>query len=70
SLPKPSRYIVQIYNLAGQIVKSFVGEAPAGNKTFKWDGTDQNGVPVSSGIYFYKAQTSGFSETKKMMLIK
>ncbi len=70
SLPKTSRYAVKIYNLAGQVVKSFEGEAASGNRTFVWDGTDENGVPVSSGIYFYKAQAREFSQTKKMLLIR
>lgn len=70
SLPKSGRYSVRIYNLAGQVVKSFEGEAPAGRQVLTWDGTDQNGKPVSSGIYFYKANAAGYSETKKMILIR
>ncbi|MCI0330102.1 MAG: T9SS type A sorting domain-containing protein [candidate division Zixibacteria bacterium] len=70
TLSKSGPYTVQIYNLAGQRVKSFEGEAPAGRKTLSWDGTDQNGAPVSSGIYFYKAVAGGFSSTKKMILVK
>ncbi len=70
SLPKAGRYIVRIYNLAGQVVKRFEGEATAGIKTFTWDGTDRNSLPVSSGIYFYKAEAGDFFSTRKMMLIK
>ena len=70
SFPKPSGYVVKIFNLAGQVVKSFSGEVPAGNKTFTWDGTDQNGVLVSSGIYFYKAEVGDFVQAKKMLFVK
>jgi flagellar hook assembly protein FlgD len=35
-----------------------------------WDGKDQNGEPVSSGIYFYKLVSGDFSETARMVLIK
>jgi len=70
SLPKAGRYSVRIYNLAGQAVKTFEGEAPAGSTKLNWDGTDQNGAPVSSGIYFYKAGANGFSQTRKMILIR
>ena len=70
SLPKAGRYIVRIYNLAGQVVKSFEGEATAGIMSFTWDGTDRNSLPVSSGIYFYKAEAGDFFSTRKMMLIK
>lgn len=70
TLPKAGRYAVRIYNLAGQVVKIFEGEASAGRQTLTWDGTDKNGNPVSSGIYLYKAEANGFSETKKMILIR
>ncbi len=70
SLPKSGRYFVRIYNLAGQVVRTFEGEAPAGRQTLTWDGADKNGNPVSSGIYLYKAEANGFTETKKMILIR
>ena len=70
TMPKSGRYLVRIYNLAGQAVKSFEGEAPAGTQRFTWNGTDQNGAPVSSGIYLYKASMEGYSETRKMILIR
>ena len=70
AMPKSGSYSVRIYNLAGQVVKTFEGEAPAGRQTLTWDGTDQNGKPVSSGIYFYKASAAGYSETKKMILVR
>jgi hypothetical protein len=70
SLPKSGRYSVRVYNLAGQVVKTFEGEAPAGRQTLTWDGTDQNGTPVSSGIYFYKAEADKSVSIKRMILIK
>jgi hypothetical protein len=36
----------------------------------KWDGRDARGIPVSSGVYFYRLLTKDFSQTKKMVLIK
>jgi flagellar hook assembly protein FlgD len=45
-------------------------EKVAGTYTAYWDGKDQNGQPVSSGIYFYKLDTGNFTEVKKMALIK
>lgn len=35
-----------------------------------WDGNDNQGKPVSSGIYFYKLKREGFEKTKKMIMIK
>ena len=35
-----------------------------------WDGRDDKGEEVSSGIYFYKLKTKGFSQMKRMVLLK
>ncbi len=70
TLPKTGRYSVRIYNLAGQVVKNFEGEAAAGSTRITWDGKDQKGSPVSSGVYFYKAGANGLFQTKKMILIR
>lgn len=70
SMSKSGRYAVRIYNLTGQVVKEFVGEAPAGRQILSWDGTDQNGTPVSSGLYFYKAEANGHYQTRKMILLR
>jgi len=70
SLPVASDYKVTVYNVAGQVVRTFEGSAGAGNKTIVWDGTDHNGVSVSSGIYFYRASAKDFSATMKMLYLK
>ncbi len=70
ALPVASDYTVNVYNVAGQVVRTFEGSAGAGNKTIVWDGMDRNGKPVSSGVYFYKAAAKGFSATMKMLYLK
>jgi hypothetical protein len=70
ALPVASDYSVTIYNVAGQVVKTFSGNAAAGTKNITWDGTDNNGVGVSSGVYFYKAVAGKFSATKKMLFLQ
>jgi len=70
ALPVASDYTVNVYNVAGQVVKTFEGSAGAGNKTIVWDGTDRNGTAVSSGIYFYRAVAKDFSATMKMLYLK
>ncbi|MGH8004176.1 MAG: HYR domain-containing protein, partial [Limisphaerales bacterium] len=70
ALPVASDYRLTIYNISGQVVKTFSGSAPAGTKIIIWDGADKNGAAVSSGIYFYKAEAGGFQAVKKMLLIK
>jgi len=70
-IPSTSDVKIEIYNLLGSKITSFFeGKQSAGNHTINWNGTDQSGNPVASGIYFYKLSTPNFSETKKMMLMK
>ena len=62
---------LKIYNVAGQLVKTLVdGVKDAGAYSITWDGTNNLGSRVSSGVYFYKMNTKHFSETKKMVLLK
>lgn len=66
SLPKQSNIELSIFDINGQLVsKVYEGEMNAGEHSITWDGGK-----VSSGIYFYRLTTNGFTETKKMMLIK
>ncbi|MCI0405709.1 MAG: T9SS type A sorting domain-containing protein, partial [candidate division Zixibacteria bacterium] len=70
SLPSAGHYKISIYNLLGEAVRTFEGEAAAGHQNFIWDGTDSRGKNVSSGLYFYKAEVGKFTVTKKMMLLR
>ena len=70
SLPVASHYRVTIYNLLGEAVRTFEGDALAGNKVITWDATDKNGNAVSSGLYFYKAVAGQFVAKKKMILMR
>ncbi len=64
---------LQIYNVAGQLVRTLVNEVqtpdPNGFEA-KWNGRNNAGQTVSSSVYFYKMVTQGFSQTKKMVLLK
>jgi hypothetical protein len=70
SLPEASDYNVRIYNVAGQLVRSFDGHLEAGVHTITWDGDNNQGGKVASGVYFYKAQAGSFKDTRKMMMLK
>lgn len=62
---------IEIYNLKGQLVKVLVdARKTAGTHEVQWDGSDQGGNRVSSGIYYYKMQKGKFSSTGKMILLK
>jgi len=70
-LPVTCEVRLAIYNLAGQLVKTLVsGRKEAGYHTAHWDGRDNLGKQVASGIYFYRLQAGKFSQTKKMVLLK
>jgi hypothetical protein len=70
SLPEASDYAIRVFNITGQLVKSFSGHLEAGVHTIVWDGRSDQGSTVASGVYFYRAEASGFTETRKMMMLK
>ncbi|MCB5267672.1 MAG: C25 family cysteine peptidase [Candidatus Cloacimonetes bacterium] len=62
---------VMVYNLKGQLVKNLVDtELSSGNHQIVWDGRDDRGSSVASGIYLYRMESSNFTATNKMMLMK
>jgi len=63
---------LQIYNAIGQKIKTLVKKhQTAGNYVSSWDGTDEQGNPVVSGIYFYKLSSGGhFNSISKMILLR
>ena len=62
---------INVFNLRGEKIKALVREPrEAGSYSVIWDGTDDNGNQVASGIYFYSLNTSQFSATRKMVMIK
>lgn len=70
-LAKAGNVRLDIYNLKGQKVKSLVNEVQdSGKHTIIWQGDNQTGDAVSSGVYLYKLKASGKEEVKKMTLMK
>jgi flagellar hook assembly protein FlgD len=60
-----------IYNVAGQKVRTLVNQVmPAGSHTLTWDGTNENGQTLTSGVYFYRVIAEDKTVTKKMTLLK
>jgi hypothetical protein len=67
----PVHTTLKIYNVLGEVVRTLVDEPKwAGSYTVVWDGTDDDGNEVASGIYLCKLQVGDQSQTKKMLLIK
>ncbi len=70
-LSQPGQVTVEIYNLLGQRVKVVAQRKfRSGTHTVYWDGKDEKGKEVSSGIYFYRVKTEESVQTRKMVLLK
>ena len=70
-LPASSPVRLTIYNVAGQMVCTLVESVlEAGSHTFHWDGRDQQGHPVTSGVYLYRVRTTEQVLVGKMALIR
>jgi hypothetical protein len=62
---------LKIYDINGRLVRIIVNEQQsAGEKIAQWDGKDQLGRIVTSGIYFYKLEAGPFKHIKRMVLLK
>jgi len=71
SLAREGRVGIDIYNIKGQQVKRLVDEVySAGEHKVVWNGRDERGAAVSSGIYFYKMVCGDYVGVKKMVMVK
>lgn len=71
SLPEAGFIAVRVYSVDGEMIKELVNtNKRAGNYEVVWDGTNNYGMKVSSGIYFYQLVTDKFIQTKKLVLLK
>ena len=78
TLPMPSDVTITIYNLLGQRVKTLMrGTEYAGEFNAVWDGKNETGVSVSSGVYFYRLEAKSlsppgesFMQVRKMMVLR
>ncbi len=70
-VPNESRVSLKIYNIAGEIVKILVDKyQKAGCYKIKWDGKNNVGKILPSGIYFIELSTGEFSQTIKLLILK
>ncbi len=71
SVAKPTMTEIAIYNVLGQKIRELVHQSlQPGNYSVRWDGQDDDGQYVSSGIYFCLFQTKEFNEKRKLLLIQ
>ena len=70
-LPEDSFVDVTVYDMLGNVVNNLVNtNQKSGYKSIKWNATNNQGEPVSAGVYLYKIQAGEFAYTKKMILLK
>ena len=70
-LPNATHVKLVVFNTLGQEVRTLVDRnQTAGHWVLNWDGTDNKGQAVASGIYLYKIEADNFGQTKKMTLLK
>ena len=71
TLPQKAHVTLEIYNLLGQRVRTLVdGAIDAGSHTVVWDGRDEFGEIVPTGIYLYRLQSADFVRARKMVLVR
>lgn len=71
SLKEASPVIIDIYNNRGQLIKNLVNNSDgSGLHNVVWQGRDNNGNLVSSGVYYYKMTAGKYSSTRKMLMLK
>jgi hypothetical protein len=70
-IPEVSKVELMIYDVSGRVVKELVyGIRQPGIYTLKWDGSDEYGKLLPSGIYFYRLKTEKFERSLKLILIR
>ncbi|MDX2475519.1 MAG: T9SS type A sorting domain-containing protein, partial [Candidatus Krumholzibacteria bacterium] len=71
TLPTSENVRLSVFDIQGRQVATLVNEVySAGRHEVVWRGQDNSSRPVASGTYFYRLKTGGFTETKKMLLLK
>jgi hypothetical protein len=77
SLPEKSSTVISIYDIQGRQIKSYTfGAQTAGYQRVVWNGTNDRGNPISSGVYVYRVRASSlgngkvFVKSAKMLLLK
>jgi hypothetical protein len=70
-LTQAGRVVLKVYNIIGEEICTLVDEVkPAGLFEVLWDGRDNTGHRVASGVYLYQLEAQGFVQTRKMLLLQ
>jgi len=71
-LPEPADVTIRIFDVSGRLVRTLLTDAhrQAGRHEVRWDGRDDSGEPVASGVYFCRAEVGGASATKRLVRLR
>ena len=71
TLPKAGAVTIRVFDMLGRQIRLLAsGEQSAGKHSVVWDGRDNHGVDVMSGVYYYRVETASGSISRKMMLVR
>jgi hypothetical protein len=70
-LPVEGHADLQVFSVDGRVVRTLIDERlGAGPHAIHWDGMNDSGVDVASGVYFYRLTADGVDQTRKMVLLR
>ncbi len=70
-LPQEMEVKLNVFDINGRLVQTLNrSKLRAGNYSFDWEGTDQFGMKVTSGVYFIRIDAGSFKDIKKTLLVK
>jgi flagellar hook assembly protein FlgD len=71
ALPKPTEVNFSIFDITGRLISTLRNaDQPAGHYSLRWDGRDDSGVLVSTGVYLGRMQAGAYSQTIKMVFLR
>ena len=70
-LPNDASVNITVYDMLGNVISELVNEVQnSGYKSIQWNATNNQGQPLSAGVYLYSIEADEFRQTKKMILLK
>jgi hypothetical protein len=70
-IEKPSQATLRVFDLTGKLTRTVLeGSLSAGPHSARWDGRDESGKPVPSGVYFYRLESAGLTATQKLVVAR
>ena len=71
AVPRPGHVRLSVYDVEGRLVRTLVNESrPAGRQSVSWEGRDDSGHSVASGVYLYRMEAGDFVATRRMVRLR